>query len=75
MTHKVKITSIGNSAGIILPKELLARLRLEKGDELSLIETQGGFQLRPAEDEFDQQMVAMRTVMKKYRTALRELAK
>jgi putative addiction module antidote len=76
MTYKVKIGSIGNSAGIILPKELLARLRIEKGDEFSVIETAGGgMELRPADAEFEEQMAAARQVMKKYRNALRELAK
>ena len=55
MTYKVKIGSIGNSAGIILPKELLARLRIEKGDEFSVIETPGGgMELRPTDAEFDE---------------------
>ncbi|HQV49010.1 MAG TPA: AbrB/MazE/SpoVT family DNA-binding domain-containing protein, partial [Dokdonella sp.] len=42
---KLKITTIGNSAGVILPKELLARLRLEKGDELLALETPDGIRL------------------------------
>ncbi len=76
MTHKVKITAVGNSAGIILPKELLARLRLEKGDELSVVETPGGgLALTPADAEFEEQMAAARQVMKERRVALRELAK
>ena len=42
---KLKITTVGNSAGVILPKELLARLRLEKGDELHALETPDGIRL------------------------------
>ena len=42
---KLRITTVGNSAGVILPKELLARLRLEKGDELYVVETPDGFRL------------------------------
>ena len=42
----LKITAIGNSAGVILPKELLARLRVEKGDELYALETPDGIRLR-----------------------------
>jgi putative addiction module antidote len=42
---KLKITTIGNSAGVILPRELLARLRLEKGDELFALETPDGIRL------------------------------
>ena len=44
---KLKITTVGNSAGVILPKELLARLRLEKGDALYAIELPDGIKLTP----------------------------
>jgi putative addiction module antidote len=75
MTKRLKITTIGNSAGIILPKELLARLNLVKGDVLSYTETPDGFNVRAADAEFDEQMKVMRDVMHDYRHALRELAK
>lgn len=75
MTKNLKITTIGNSAGIILPKELLARLNLDKGDSVSVIDTPDGFNVRVADAEFDRQMTVMREVMHDYRHALRELAK
>ncbi|MBP6457573.1 MAG: AbrB/MazE/SpoVT family DNA-binding domain-containing protein, partial [Pseudoxanthomonas sp.] len=49
---KLKITTVGNSAGVILPKELLARLRLEKGDELHALETPDGIRLTKYDPEF-----------------------
>jgi putative addiction module antidote len=73
--HQLKITAIGNSAGIILPKELLARLGVEKGDMLTLVETPTGVELTPFDPEFEAQMDAAREVMGRYRNALRELAK
>ena len=73
--HQLKITAIGNSAGIILPKELLARLGVEKGDLLTVVETPGGVELTPYDPEFEAQMAAARDVMGRYRNALRELAK
>ena len=43
----LKITSVGNSAGVLLPKELLAKLRVDKGDVLHVIETENGIELTP----------------------------
>jgi putative addiction module antidote len=71
----VKITTVGSSAGIVLPKEILAKLRVEKGDSLYVTETPGGIQLTPYDKEFSRQVVAGRKVMRKYRDALRKLAK
>ena len=75
MNKTLKITRIGNSAGVILPKELLARLHVEVGGELSLAETPRGFELSVPEDSFEAQMEAAREVMARRRRALRELAK
>lgn len=72
---QVKVTSIGNSVGIVLPKEALVRLKVEKGDTLYLVETAEGFTLTPYQQDFEVQMQAAEKVMKKYRNALRELAK
>lgn len=72
---KVKVTAIGNSMGIVLPKEALAKLRAEKGDTLYLVETPEGLTLTPYQQDFEVQMDAAGKVMKKYRNALRELAK
>jgi len=72
---KLKITSIGNSAGVILPRELLARLRLAKGDELFAIETPDGVRLSVFDPELAEQMEAAEQVMKEDRDVLRKLAK
>ena len=71
---KLKITSIGNSAGVILPKELLARLRLEKGDELHALETPDGIRLTVYDPTLAQQMDVAEQVMRRRRTLLNKLA-
>ena len=73
--RKVKVTAIGNSLGLVLPKEVLARLKVEKGDELYLVEGPDGFMLTPYQQDFEEQVEAARKVMKRYRNALRELAR
>lgn len=75
MNKPLKIIKIGNSAGVVLPKDVLERLRLEVGDTLSCSQTPNGLSLSTADPEFDEQMVQARTIMKRYRNALRELAK
>jgi len=72
---KVKITAIGNSMGIVLPKEALTKLHAEKGDLLYLIDSPEGLTLTPYQQDIDTQMQAAEKVMKKYRNALHELAK
>jgi putative addiction module antidote len=74
MQH-VKITAIGNSAGIILPKEVLAQLGVDKGDSLSVVTTPNGIELSAYDPTFDEQMKIARDIMARYRNALRELAK
>ena len=71
----LKITQIGNSYGVILPKEMLARLKVEKGDTLFVSEAVGGYMLTPYDAEFEVQMDVARKLMKKRRNVLRELAK
>jgi putative addiction module antidote len=71
----LKLTTIGNSLGVVLPKEALAKLHLEKGDTLFLTESPDGFRLTPYSPEFAKQMLAARKIMKKRRAVLRELAK
>jgi putative addiction module antidote len=70
-----KITAIGNSLGVILPKEVLARLKLQKGDGLSFVDTPDGIELRPYDPAFEQQMAVARDIMHKRRAVLNELAK
>jgi putative addiction module antidote len=72
---KIKITTVGNSAGIILPKELLARLRVEKGDELYATELPDGVKLSPFDPTVAAQMEVAERVMRKRRALLRKLAK
>lgn len=72
---KLKVTTIGNSTGVVLPKEVLAKMHIEKGDNLYLTPTPNGFEITPYNPEFEQEMETAREVMKQYRNALRELAK
>lgn len=72
---KLKITTVGNSTGVVLPKEVLAKMQVEKGDNLYLTETANGFEISPYDPDFESEMAIARQVMKKYRNALRELAK
>lgn len=71
----LKLTAVGNSTGIVLPKEALARLKAKKGDTLFLVETPAGYELTPFNPEFAAQMEAAEKGMHEYRNALRELAK
>lgn len=75
MNMTVKITKIGNSAGIVLPKELLAHLDARIGEALTIAKTPNGIELRTANADFDIQMAAARAVMERRKRALRELAK
>jgi len=71
----LKLTQIGNSVGVILPKELLTLLKLEKGDSVFWTEAANGVMLTPYDTEFESQMTEARSIMKKRRNVLRELAK
>lgn len=72
---QVKISAVGNSAGVILPKDVLARLGVEKGDNLFLIDTPDGYRISAYDPVFEEQMGVARRVMKERRAVLRELAK
>ncbi len=50
----LKVTQIGNSLGVILPKEVAARLKVEKGDELAYVETPGGIELTSYDPSFEE---------------------
>jgi putative addiction module antidote len=73
--HALKLTQIGNSVGVILPKEVLARLKVEKGDTLYLTDSPDGMRITPHDPAFEDQMQAARDIMKARRAVLRELAK
>ena len=72
---KLKITAVGNSAGVILPKELLARLRVARGDALYATELPDGVKLTPFDPKLAGQMEVAERVMRKRRTLLNKLAK
>ena len=72
---ELKLTAIGNSVGVVLPKEALARLKVSKGDTLYITETPDGYRLTPHDPAFEAQMVAARKIMKKRPAALGELAR
>jgi putative addiction module antidote len=75
MNMQLKVTKIGNSAGVILPKELLAHLDTAVGGTLSVAKTPRGVELTPPEADFDAQMAVARDVMARRKRALAELAK
>ncbi|GLS32862.1 putative addiction module antidote [Mesorhizobium albiziae] len=70
----VTLRKIGNSEGVILPKEVLDRHNLQAGDKLELIDTKEGFTLKPSDEVFERQMKAALEVMDKYKVALQKLA-
>ena len=72
---KLKITTVGNSAGVILPKELLSRLRVAKGDSLYATELPDGVKLTPFDPQLAGQMEVAEGVMRKRRTLLNKLSK
>ena len=74
MVTTVKITSIGNSAGIILPKELLEKMRVSKGDTLTVTETPDGLNLSAYNEKVASQMEVAEQVMRSNRNMLRKLA-
>ena len=73
---EVKIRKIGNSYGLVLPKETQAQMKVSEGDTLYLTESpDGGFRLTPANPEFARQLEIASDVVKRYRNTLKELAK
>ena len=71
----LKLTQIGNSVGVIPPKELLARLKLEKGDTLFVTEAANGVMLTPYDPALDEQLKLGREFMREYRDTFHQLAK
>jgi putative addiction module antidote len=72
---KLKLRAVGTSTGVILPKELLHRLKVRKNDELFAIETPEGYLLTPYDPEVEEQLKLGRELMKEHRETLRALAK
>ena len=70
----VKVTTVGSSTGIVLPKEVLQKLRVKKGDQLHITETRDGVMLRQYDPEFERQLEVAEGVMREDRDVLRKLA-
>jgi len=75
MHFKLKLTQIGNSVGVILPKEVLAAMHVEKGDTLTLTSAPDGFRVTPFDVETERQIEIGRKFMREYRDTLHALAK
>ncbi len=72
---ELKLIGIGNSVGVVLPKELLVKLGLQKGDTVHAVETSDGLRISRADPDFESQMEVARRIMKERWAVLRELAK
>jgi len=73
---ELKLRKVGNSVGVLLPKEALARLNADDGDVLYLTETtDGGFRLTATDPEFARKLKVAEKLSRRYRHALKELAK
>jgi putative addiction module antidote len=76
MVVELKLRKIGNSVGVVLPKEVLNHLKVGEGDTICVTETvDGSLRVGPSNDEFKKQMEAAESVINRYRNTLRELAK
>ena len=73
--HTLTVTCIGNSLGVLLPKEVAGTLEVGKGDKLFLTKAPDGYRITPYDPAFEEQMEAARKVMRKRRNVLRQLAK
>ena len=73
--HTLKLTQIGNSVGVILPKDALSKLKLQKGESVFLTECADGFILTPYDPALDEELTAGREFMREYRDTFHQLAK
>jgi putative addiction module antidote len=73
--QKLKLTTIGTSTGVVIPKEMLNRLKVGKGDSLFAVETLEGYLLTPYDPAIEEQLEAGRDFMKEYRETFKVLAK
>lgn len=71
----MKLRKIGGSLGVIIPKDELSRLRVKEGDELFGVSSEGGLHIQPFDPSFERKLRAFEHTRKRYRNALRELAK
>lgn len=72
--NELKVTTVGNSTGVVLPKDILAKLRVSKGDKLYVIETPNGIELTPYDPAFGRQMDLAEEIMREDRDVLKKLA-
>lgn len=76
MVYELKLRRVGNSVGLVLPKEVLSRLRLAEGDAVAVTEaSDGSLRLSPSSPEVMRQLDQAQDVIRRYRSTLRELAK
>lgn len=76
MVLELKLRKVGNSLGVVLPKEALAHLKVTEGDTICVTDAaDGSLRMSPANAEFTQQMRVAEDIIRRYRSALRELAK
>ena len=73
--QELKLRKVGTSTGTIIPKEMLARLRVEQGDSLYAVETPQGYLLTPYDPSIEEQLKAGQDFMKEYRETFKALAK
>jgi putative addiction module antidote len=73
--HSLKLVQIGNSVGVVLPKEVLARLDVDRGDTVFLTDSPNGMRITTTNPAFEAQMKVARELMRKRRNVLAELAK
>lgn len=72
---RLTVRKVGNSLGITLPAEAVQALRVKEGDKLFLTESPEGFQLTPYDPAFEETMTLAEGFMRRYKNALRKLAK
>ncbi len=73
---KLKLTAVGTSTGVIIPKEMLTRLNVAKGDVLHAVETpDGGYRLTPYDPAFAERVDKAEEIMRRYRNTMHALAK
>jgi len=75
MAATLKLRKIGNSVGLVLPKEILSSLNAQEGDEISVTQTSNGIQLSKSDTEFEDHMKKVEEIMARYPNTLRALAK
>jgi putative addiction module antidote len=71
----LKLTAVGTSTGVVIPKEMLQRLKVKRGDALFAVETPSGYLITPYNPAVEEQLRLSREIMKEYRETLRALAK